>query len=77
MKSELRGNFEDVIIALMTEPVEYQSKQLHKAISGLGTDEATIVEILSIHNNEEVIKIAQEYEGRKYYIKNFYLPLIN
>lgn len=50
----------------MTEPIEFQSKQLHKAISGLGTDEATIVEILSIHNNEEVIKIAQEYEGRKY-----------
>lgn len=65
LKSELRGNFEDVIIALMTEPIEFQAKQLHKAISGLGTDEGTIVEILSIHNNDEVTKIAQEYEGRK------------
>ncbi|RZB40244.1 annexin B9 [Asbolus verrucosus] len=63
LKSELRGNLEDVIVALMTEPIEFQAKQLHKAISGLGTDEGTIVEILSIHNNEDVIKIAQEYEG--------------
>ncbi|XP_049823666.1 annexin B9 isoform X1 [Aethina tumida] len=63
LKSELRGNFEDVIIALMTEPIEYQAKQLHRAISGLGTDESTIVEILGIHNNEDVIKIAQTYEG--------------
>ncbi|XP_044271353.1 annexin B9-like [Tribolium madens] len=63
LKSELRGNLEDVIVALMTEPIEFQAKQLHKAISGLGTDEGTIVEILSIHDNDEVIKISQAYEG--------------
>ncbi|CAG9817526.1 unnamed protein product [Phaedon cochleariae] len=63
LKSELRGNFEDVIIALMTEPIEFQAKQLHKAISGLGTDESTIVEILGVHNNDEVVRIADEYEG--------------
>lgn len=71
LKSELRGNFEDVIIALMTEPIEYQAKQLHRAISGLGTDESTIVEILGIHNNEDVIKIAQTYEGRMFIILLF------
>ncbi|KAJ8934553.1 hypothetical protein NQ318_004983 [Aromia moschata] len=63
LKSELRGNFEDLIIALMTEPIEFQAKQLHKAISGLGTDESTIVEILSVYDNENVVKIANEYEG--------------
>lgn len=66
LKSELRGNFEDVIIALMTNPVEFQAKQMHKAISGLGTDEPTIVEILGVHTNEEIIAIRDEYEGRKY-----------
>lgn len=65
LKSELRGNFEDVIIALMTPPVEYQAKELHKAISGLGTDEDTIVEILGIHNNDEVKNIKDVYEGCK------------
>ncbi|KAF7286389.1 hypothetical protein GWI33_005682 [Rhynchophorus ferrugineus] len=63
LKSELRGNFEDVMIALMTDPIEYQAKQLHHAISGLGTDEATIVEILGIHDNESVVGIANAYEG--------------
>ncbi|XP_060528123.1 annexin B9-like isoform X2 [Cylas formicarius] len=63
LKSELRGNFEDVILALMTHPVEFQAKELHKAITGLGTDEATIVEILGVHTNEEVVKIANGYEG--------------
>ncbi|KAJ8974830.1 hypothetical protein NQ317_019497 [Molorchus minor] len=62
-KKRTERNFEDLIIALMTEPTEFQAKQLHKAISGLGTDEKTIVEILAVHNNEDVIKIADEYEG--------------
>lgn len=66
LKSELRGNFEDVIVALMTNPVEFQAKQIHKAISGLGTDEGTIVEILGVHTNEEIIAIRDEYEGRKF-----------
>lgn len=65
LKSELRGNFEDVIIALMTSPLEYQAKELHKALSGLGTDEETIIEILGIHNNEEVKNIRDVYEGCK------------
>ncbi|KAL1491918.1 hypothetical protein ABEB36_012438 [Hypothenemus hampei] len=63
LKSELRGNFEDVILALMTDPIEFQAKELHHAISGLGTDESTIVEILGVHNNEDIIKIGNAYEG--------------
>lgn len=53
------------MLALMTDPVEFQAKELHHAISGLGTDEATIVEILGIHNNESVVSIANAYEGCK------------
>lgn len=67
LKSELRGNFEDVILALMTDPIEFQAKELHHAISGLGTDEGTIVEILGIHNNDAVLNIANAYEGCKLY----------
>ncbi|XP_074031463.1 annexin B9 isoform X1 [Leptinotarsa decemlineata] len=63
LKSELRGNFEDVIIALMTEPIEFQAKELHKAISGLGTDENTLVEILATHDNDTVVRISNAYEG--------------
>lgn len=63
LKSELSGNFEDCIIALMTHPVEYQAKQLHKAISGIGTDEKTLVEILGVHSNDDVKAISAAYES--------------
>ncbi|XP_017776079.1 PREDICTED: annexin B9-like isoform X2 [Nicrophorus vespilloides] len=62
LKSELRGNFEDVIVALMTNPVDFQAKALYKALSGLGTDEDTLVEVLAIHDNEEVKVISTVYE---------------
>ena len=32
LKSELGGNFEDVVIAMMTVPAEYDAEQLRKAI---------------------------------------------
>lgn len=65
LKSELRGDLEDVIVALMTPYYEFQAKQLHKAMSGLGTDEETLIEILGIHNNEDIRNISEEYEKSK------------
>lgn len=50
----------------MTPPFEYQAKELHKAISGLGTEENTLIEILGIHNNDEIKQIRDVYEGCKY-----------
>lgn len=50
----------------MTPPSEYQAKELHKAISGLGTEENTLIEILGIHNNDEIKQIRDVYEGCKY-----------
>lgn len=46
----------------MTHPVEFQAKQLHKAISGIGTEESALVEILGIHRNEEILAIRAAYE---------------
>ncbi|KAB0794612.1 hypothetical protein PPYR_11451 [Photinus pyralis] len=63
LKSELRGNFEDVIVALMIPPVEYYAKQLHKAISGIGTNEKAIIEILGVHRNQEILAIGEAYQS--------------
>ncbi|XP_031356763.1 annexin B10-like isoform X1 [Photinus pyralis] len=62
LKSELGGNFEDVIVALVRPPTEYLCKHLHRAMKGAGTDEDTLIEILCTRNNDEIREIVDTYE---------------
>ncbi|XP_055906819.1 annexin B10-like [Eupeodes corollae] len=62
LKGELGGNFENVIIALMTPTEEYMCSELNKAMDGMGTDEETLVEILCSKSNEEIQQIVSAYE---------------
>ena len=46
LKSELRGKLEDAMVALFTDPIEYDCDSLKRAMKGMGTDEDSLIEIL-------------------------------
>ena len=47
LKSELSGHFEDVCIALLESPYELDCRSLKEAMDRLGTNEATLIEIIA------------------------------
>lgn len=61
LKSELSGNFEKVILGLMMPTNDFLATELHKAISGIGTDEDVLIEILCTRSNQEIWLINEAY----------------
>ena len=54
LKSELHGKFEDAMVALFTEPIEYDCDQLREAMKGIGTNEDTLIEIIVSRNPAQI-----------------------
>ncbi len=46
LKDELSGKFEKASLALFETPVNYDAKELNRAIKGAGTNEDTLIEII-------------------------------
>ena len=61
LKSELSGHFEEAVISLFSTPIEFDCDQLYNAMKGIGTNEDTLIEILSSRNNEQIKQIKDIY----------------
>ncbi|XP_067396445.1 annexin A4 [Emydura macquarii macquarii] len=62
LKSELSGNFEKVIVGLMTPITLYDVQELNRAMKGAGTDEGCLIEILASRSGEEIRHINETYK---------------
>lgn len=65
LKSELTGNFENLVVAMMTPIPNYYATELHEAMSGIGTDECVLIEVMCTMSNQEIHMIRQAYESSK------------
>ena len=61
LKSELHGHFEDAILALFQDPISFDCWSLKKAMKGAGTNEDTLIEILSTRSNKVIGLIKKRY----------------
>lgn len=62
MKSELSGRFEDLVVAMMTPLPQFYAQEIHDALTGVGTDEDTLIEVFCAMNNHELRVIRAAYE---------------
>lgn len=62
LKDELSHNFEDAVVALFQQTIDFDAWCLHDAMSGAGTTESTLIEIMCSRNNEEIKAIKDAYK---------------
>ena len=65
LKSELHGHLEDAMVALYTDPIEFDADELRKAMKGLGTNEDTLIEIIA-SRPPQILKLIKDKFNEKY-----------
>ncbi|NXN69100.1 ANX12 protein, partial [Himantopus himantopus] len=62
LKKVLKSHLEDVVVALLKTPAQFDAEELRAAMKGLGTDEDTLIEILASRNNREIREASRYYK---------------
>ena len=64
LNSKLYGNYSKTMLALFTDPVEFDVDSIYKAIKGAGTDEDTLIEIFASRPSWYLKKIKKKYNEK-------------
>ncbi|KAF6080444.1 annexin A6 [Phyllostomus discolor] len=62
LKYELTGKFERLIVGLMRPLAYSDAKEIKDALSGIGTDEKCLIEILASRTNEQIHQLVAAYK---------------
>ncbi|XP_038590357.1 annexin A3b [Micropterus salmoides] len=61
LEGDTHGDFEDLLVALVTPPAVYDCREVIKAIKGAGTTESTLTEIFASRSNRQVNAMSEAY----------------
>ncbi|XP_042580943.1 annexin A1-like isoform X1 [Cyprinus carpio] len=62
LKKALKSDFEEVVLALLMTPPEYDAFEMKRAMKGLGTDENVLIEILGTRSNKEITAMKNTFK---------------
>jgi annexin A7/11 len=71
IKSESSGNFEKLLVALLTPTDVFYAKELYEAIAGLGTDEDVLIETMCTLSNREINDVKNAFTRSEYLWMDF------
>lgn len=74
LKSELTGDTEEAVLALMMPPAEYDALCLHEALADV-TDHTLIINILFSKTGAELEEIKKAYKRGRYFFCSFSFAL--
>ena len=64
LKKETHGKLEDAFVALFTDPIEYDADSLRGAMKGAGTNEDTLIEIISSRTPQQMAAVKACYQKK-------------
>ncbi|XP_051751444.1 annexin A1-like [Ctenopharyngodon idella] len=62
LRKALKSDFEEVVLALLMTPPEYDAFEIKRAMKGLGTKEAVLSEILGTRSNKEITAMKTSFK---------------
>ncbi|NWR77869.1 ANX12 protein, partial [Centropus unirufus] len=62
LKKVLKSHLEDVVVALLKTPCQFDAEELRASMKGLGTDEDTLIEIMASRSNQEIREVNRYYK---------------